>query len=608
MAKNKDQVYDKYNKVIDSNYLEDYKAADEAYKLKDTLYKDYRLYYIGDFASTSEGIANEAESTDPNVPLIYSTIEQYSASLTLQNPTINVEPVEASDAAVARALSNVLAANFEKSKMDQIIHVATRDSLIYPFAYFYVSYDKEANHGLGDFVTSIIPIFNIRLEPTAKRVKEANFIFIKSLLSKYDAFNAFNIWCDENSKDDITGASGVEVIEGWYKKSRLYPKGRHIIWIPGFYSDEEDNNKEKGSKNLVIVDEVNPYKNAIIPIVDIAGEETSAGDSLSLVEVLKDIEAMYRKEISTILRSGELANQPIFQTNDENMPEKVNIEPGTILKVGGDAQLQQFVIQDVSSSAFNLVGLCDSLITKISGQSEILSGIPSGANQAASAITQLTNNGMNRKEGRSKQIANALEDWGIVALTMIAQFYKTDRIIKFLTPEGESLTPELVKSIMDFKKNFNSKMYYDIKLDYSSALPTDKTSRLNLLMQFANSGLIDIDAIADVVGDPILSGAIYDTAKRKKATAEKQAQADAAAKEQQQALSQQNKDADRALKEKELAAKTGEPAQGQEVPVETTPTTAPEQAPQEQPQEVTPEQIAAIQKSQELYKKMMGGQ
>jgi hypothetical protein len=465
--------------IID--FKEDYDRAKKRTEEKVTDWKKYREKWLGNLWGE---INADANASKPEVNYIKTNVEQLVAQLQLKNPEISVQPVESSDVETAAALAAIVSNIYQRKKVSQEFTLATRDMILYGVGYVGIVWNSLDDMGVGNIRANAISPFNLFLDPIATRVRDAGYAHIKSLQSPVEVYTKYGVELDESATDDFTGQKGVEIRESWYKPSTLFPRGRHIIW----------------TDTQTLLEEDNPYIFGQIPIVDIIGEGLSTGDIGSLVKDLSGIQDVFQKTIGFIFDNLRLTNNNQYVTDDESVPSTMPSAPGFIQHVNPESKFDVIQTQPVSSGWFNLASMAQAMFPDISGNREVNAGASSQGITAASAIVALQEAGRTRKEVRADNIAQAVSEWGLYAVSMIGQYYDIARCQRIL---GE-MTPQ---SLSMFLSDPTAYMY-DVEVMYAEALPEDKASRLNIVMQLVNAKILTPSQAFTIVGDKTLLAAV----------------------------------------------------------------------------------------------------
>jgi len=463
------------------DYKADYDKAKTRTDEKVTDWKRFRDKWLGNLWND---INADPDASKPEINYIKTNVEQLVAMLQLKNPEINIEPVEGGDVESAAALATLISNIYERKKVSREFTSATRDMILYGVGYVGILWDKDEDLGYGNVRANSISPFNLFLDPLATRIQDAGYVHIKSLQSPISVYTQYGVELQESATDDFTGQKGVEIRESWYKPSKVYPSGRHIIW----------------TDSQTLLEEDNPYAFGKIPIVDIIGEGLSTGEVGSLVKDLIGLQDVFQKTIGFIFDNLRLTNNNQFWTDDESVPNHLPASPGFVQHINPERKLEAFPIQPVGSGWFNLASMAQAMFPDISGNREQNSGASSQGIVAASAIVALQEAGRTRKEVRADNVAQAVSDWGSYAVSMIGQYYDIERCKRLLGQD----TPQTLAAFLSDPTSF----LFDVTVMYAEALPEDKASRLNIVMQLVNAKILTPVQAFTVVGDKALKTAV----------------------------------------------------------------------------------------------------
>lgn len=463
------------------SYKEDYDKAKKRAEEKFTDWKRYREKWLGNLWND---INAAVDASKPEINYIKTNVEQLVAMLQLKNPEINIEPVEGGDVETSAALATLISNIYQRKNVAQEFTNATRDMVLYGVGYVGIMWDSDDDMGYGNIRANAISPFNLFLDPIATRIKDAGYVHIKSLKSPVAVFSQYGVELEESATDDFTGQKGVEIRESWYKPSKVFPKGRHIIWTD--------------SKTLL--EEDNPYSFGQIPVVDIVGEGLSTGDLGSLVKDLIGLQDVFQKSLGFIFDNLRLTNNNQYRTDDETVPTNIPSTPGFVQHIQPKTILEPMPVQPVATGWFSLTAMAQAMFPDISGNREVNTGQTSQGVVAASAIVALQEAGRTRKEVRADTIAQAVSGWGSYAVSMIGQYYDISRCQRILGQE----TPQTLSAFLTDPTSY----LFDVTVMYSEALPEDKAQRLNIVMQLVNSKVLTPIQAFTVVGDKALMRAV----------------------------------------------------------------------------------------------------
>lgn len=465
--------------IID--YRDDYTKSKARAEERYTDWKNYRNKWLGNLWNDTN---TDSAASKPEINYIKTNVEQLVAALQLKNPEISIEPVEGGDTDVAIALATIISQIYERKRVSKEFTNATRDMILYGVGYVGIAWDNADDLGAGNVRAYNISPFNIFLDPLAVEIKDAGYVHIKSLESPVDVYTKYGVELEASATDEFTGQRGVEIRESWYRPSKVYPQGHHVIW----------------TDSKVLLEEDNPYMFKQIPVVDIVGESLSTGDFGSLAKDLIGLQDVFQKSLGFIFDNLRLTNNNQYVTDDETVPNSLPANPGFIQHINPERTFTALPIQPVGSGWFTLASMIQGMYPDISGNREVNQGSTSQGIVAASAIVALQEAGRTRKEVRADTIAQAVSLWGSYAVSMIGQFYDISRCQRILGEE----TPQNMQNFLSDPTAY----LYDINVMYSEALPEDKAQRLNIAMQLVNSKILTPTQAFTVVGDKSLLRAV----------------------------------------------------------------------------------------------------
>jgi hypothetical protein len=463
---------------------EEYESAKsfaQDYLTKCRLWRDY---YNGEHWSHI-GAVDETASK-PEINYIKPNVQQLLAMMQLKHPSILVNPTKTSGRATAEILTVALKNIYENKALARDVLMATSDMLLYARGYQGIMWNPNADNGMGNIESYVISPFNIYIDPLAKTLREAEYAHVTNLRSPYYVYTKYKREMAADDKDEFTNAEGIRVIESWYNPDATIPNGRHVIWA---YSDPLH----------PFVDEENPYPFKTIPIVDYVVDLSTTGERYSMVNDMWGVQKSFMKTFGYLLDNLMLTQNCQWITTDDDMEETLSNQPGKVHHVAMVGGLQPVLTPQLSPQWQNTVVQLQGMMPDISGVRQVNYGATASGVTAASAIVALQEAGKTIKELKEDGIAEAVSNWAKMAIQLM-KLYTSDHwkeIAGGIPPNPDDMdTP------------------YDVSILYSEALPGDKASRLNIAKVLVDSHIIDPQAFATIIGDPVLMSVIEDSQKR----------------------------------------------------------------------------------------------
>jgi hypothetical protein len=462
----------------------DYKLDYETAKARASEYltdcRKWRKYYIGEL--WDEIGSKDEEASQPEINYIRPNVMQLLAMLQLKHPAITANPREKTDALAADIISAALSIIYDTQGLSHFIRLATQDMLVYDRGYVGGAWNPISKN--IEFFN--ISPFNIFIDPIAKTLKEAEYCHITHLRSERYMKDKYQKDIKASDTDEFTGASGVLVIESWYKPSTEFQTGKHIIWI-------------NGSDKPIVEDEgVYPQLAALnmFPIVEFVGDATTTGEKRSMVADMWGAQEIYMKTMGYLLDNLMLTQNCQYKAKGDpsQFPETIPNKPGAVHTTVGD--IEALVTPQLSPAWQNMLVMVQGLFPDISGVRQVNYGNTSSGVTAASAIVALQEAGKTIKELKEDGVIAAAKDIGKICVAMMDDFYTDD---------------EWMRTVGEVPVEENMSLRYDIGIEYTEALPQDKATRMNIAKALVDSQILDPQGFAEIIGDTVLLAKIQDS-------------------------------------------------------------------------------------------------
>lgn len=297
---------------------------------------------------------------------------------------------------------------------------------------------KRVNVGGGDVRIDTRSPFDIYPDPLATSLKDCRWLIDESVRSPEYIQERYgkNVEPDAPANVGVTQARfhtfassssgteniGVRIFEMWEKPSKSNPQGRHVVWCNG---------------GQVLADEPNAY--GCLPYAMWVGMPVPGRFWPDAVATdLRPIQVRLNKLISQIAENTDRFGNPSILID-----RLANIQyhgvPGEQIFYNGTTQtaVPQFLQPpNMPSSAFQLVAQMEAALREISGQFEVSQGtVPAGVT-AASAISLLQEQDATRLGPDVEAVEMTIGEIGQMVLTLMAKFYKTERIVVIVGEDG----------------------------------------------------------------------------------------------------------------------------------------------------------------------------
>lgn len=391
-------------------------------------------------------------------------------------PTFNVSPVEVNDVDGALLVDSLLRFIWKKRRF------STKNSLLYKDAKIYGTGFAKGfwNPVINDVDMAILNPINVYPDEYATSVEDARYIHIVYRKPKDEIKMKYGVQIKEKS---------AIVYESWYAKGVLDDKdGYCIIW-----TDEMILKKIPLAKIT---------KDSRIPIIAVRNSMTANRFwGTSQVAELGDLQLLHNKTVGLILDAMLINNSGRIITTDDAL--KVTNNPLDIIQKQPGTEVTVMPPIPVNPALFEIVGLTGY------GAAQQLTDIYSmqalSKHRTATGLLSLQNETTTQSDADVEILSEEMSKMALILLNIVDKTYTTADYRRVL---GNKADINKVKNITN----------YDVVVDLSSDLPSDKSSKLNLLMQMIQLKIITPDVLIKMLNIPELNAVVQDTAKKNEDT------------------------------------------------------------------------------------------
>lgn len=340
---------------------------------------------------------------------------------------------------------------------------------------------KSLKLGSGDVCLSTRAPFDIYPDPLATGMNDLRWLideavrapeYVKDRYGKDVAPDAPAQVGVVQSRFPSGGASsgekvGVRVWEMWEAPTPKSPGGRHVVWAGG----------------QLLLDEQNVYGQipyVMFPGITIPGRFWPG----SITTQLRPVQARRNKLLSQVSENvARFANPSLLIDSMSNIVytgavgEQIRYQSG----IGEKPSYMQ--PPQMSADTFRMLQETEASLREISGQSEVSNGaVPAGVT-AASAITLLQEQDATRIAPDVESMEDALSEVGQLVLSMMARFYKNERMTVIVGEDG----------VIDLEAFRGGEQFRvpDVKVEAGSTFPRSLAAKqaairdtLNLMLQY----------------------------------------------------------------------------------------------------------------------------
>jgi hypothetical protein len=348
---------------------------------------------------------------------------------------------------------------------------------------------------LGDIDYDVVSMFDVKIDPTAKKWKEVKWIvhekprevdYIKEVYGKDVAaesgiavsniFSAklkdLNNIGTETKTDEVKSSAIVR--EYWEKPSSKYPKGRritvanHVLLL--YEEDIGFGEADKTERELPFF----PFVHIVIP---------GRVNGMSVIENLIPVQREYNKTRSQIIENKNIISNPVWLVEEGSIDVEITDEPGQVVqyKKGFAApKIEQPPV--ISSDVYRNLEECKEEFDFISGQHEVSHGeTPTGVT-SGTAISFLQEQDDTKLGPTVQNLEKCIEKYIAYMLKIIKIKYNIPRTINIV---GKNNSVEVIQ----FQGSQLTST--DVRVQAGSSLPQSKAAKQDWVINLLHEKLLD---------------------------------------------------------------------------------------------------------------------
>ena len=526
-------------------------------------FKKYNSYYKGDVRPS---LINSKKANTVNMYNIIKPIVETKATLALDNMlTTNVKPsslsqINFSDLKDIETVSEILNDVWDnvksKNNMVTLHQKIVRDGLIYGLGVAQASWDQTQEDNLGNVTISRISPQDFFPEPNASTIENANYIFVRKYVSKFDLINQYkadprlldiisNLTYDEKQQENsdeetdivATFTNDQDSGQAYIREGSVIPKSDKqniLIWECYLKDDTVFVKTDDDTDQDTQVKKENIFKYPYGRMVVYSGEyilqdtkldypfgfpfatfEPTQSDSLvgygdvqDLMQIQARITENYIK-LSTLLSKYKSLLLVSKDSIPPNVIEKdfdiIYTNPGPINppqlisnQLTNDIALVRQNINDLKQDAYKIARINEIMLN---------GARPTGVN-SGQMVKDLIESPMASIREIQRNFSNFLVNISNKGIKLIQLYYNQPRIMRlsgqrFAQLNVDGTTQEKSLDVFDNEGNSISQIQndfsitdYELEIQTGSALPQSQQALANTTLQLASQGIFgDINNI-----------------------------------------------------------------------------------------------------------------
>lgn len=331
-----------------------------------------------------------------NTPYATASIENRVASLLVSDYEGDLLPLSPEDIDIVETLDSVYKREWERMKVDNVVRSCVEMAAVVREAYCHISVDDKKIHGgryskqVGALKADIIEPSRVLIDPTARNLKDANYVIILGRISKKEAMDTYpKIKALSLQSDNYTPQQRGEV----YYDNDYTTEQEDVFTVWNVYVKENGKIKKTKLINSIIVFE-KELDISHFPIAQLRWKKAAQSCyGISLMDQLLSLQKAVCAIESAITNTAIAYAAPSMMVRkgcgvDPKVVAKANGAPGVVFAVDGnlDNALKPVVPPKIQDEILAIKQDFEAKIKEISGNTnQFLGNIGTAANTAGGA-------------------------------------------------------------------------------------------------------------------------------------------------------------------------------------------------------------------------------
>lgn len=412
------------------------------------------------------------EKSKPVMNIVRQMIQATLPILTDQRPGFGVMARDPTDYEFANVMGELIDNWWDNSSMDHTLIESIFTSMLYDSGILKVTWDEEAQDGLGDVAVENVDPRDIYVPDGSRDFnKRCGWVIQKSQKSVGELRRMFPDMADrirpDSNKDIADKVSKGEDIKLVSPTDQYSPKERFVsesldtrkmcdvaeCWIDDESVVEQTIQNDAGeeetitrkrypqgklitilpNQNLLLQSTGNPYKHGLKPFVRIVdmilpGEFWGEGEAKSLMHTQR----LVNKTLKHIFDTFQLMTNPVWliKKGCGVDPESINNSISTVYEVDDPSSIVRDFPPALQSGIIEIYELLIRQAETISGIAEVSQGRKPTGVTAASAIENLQEAAQTRIRMKERNLQVSLSQLGTQVMALMLQFYRDARVVR----------------------------------------------------------------------------------------------------------------------------------------------------------------------------------
>lgn len=372
---------------------------DKAYHFNQERFESYAelmAFYQGNQHLLKKYKSERPWVVNMNTPYATASIENRVASLLVSDYEGDLLPLSPEDIDIVETLDSVYKREWERMKVDNVVRSCVEMAAVVREAYCHISVDDKKVHGgryskqVGALKADIIEPSRVLIDPTARNLKDANYVIILGRISKKEAMATYpKIKALSLQSDNYTPQQRGEV----YYDNDYTTEQEDVFTVWNVYVKENGKIKKTKLINSIIVFE-KELDISHFPIAQLRWKKAAQSCyGISLMDQLLSLQKAVCAIESAITNTAIAYAAPSMMVRkgcgvDPKVVAKANGAPGVVFAVDGnlDNALKPVVPPKIQDEILSIKQDFEAKIKEISGNTnQFLGNIGTAANTAGGA-------------------------------------------------------------------------------------------------------------------------------------------------------------------------------------------------------------------------------
>jgi hypothetical protein len=476
-------------------YLDKFSKAKSFNSERYDAYAENMAFYQGNQHLLKKYKNNTPWVVNMNTPYATVAIDNRVSSLLANDYIGELLPLSPDDVETIDALSKLYKKEWERMNVDNVIRESIRLSAVVREAYCHIVLDKDkiiggnGNKRLGALEAYLIEPACIAIDPTARNLKNARYMFVTGRISKEEAIEMYpKLKSAQNSGDTFTPQDRGEV----YYDNDYTTEQSDVFTVITYYGKNSQKRIDKVKMvNGIIVEEKVGEKGMKLrnfPVLQMRWKKAAQSCyGLSLMDEVLSLQKAITSIESAVTNTALAYAAPSMMVRkgcgvDPKVVAKANGAPGVVYAVEGnlDNAIRPVIPPKIEQSIINIKADFQEQIDKITGNSnQFLGDIGTSGNTAGGARVAVERAKIIEIDILNN-ISEFVSDITEVIIDYITQIYAGEKLTAYDGRDGKG-TPKFTNIQVPEKSAIEGAQYkYYIELENKTPYSRERQKELLL--------------------------------------------------------------------------------------------------------------------------------